>query len=250
MEKPVVVVTGAGQGIGRAAAQYLASRQYRVALLEKDAEAGQEALAEAEKQGEALFMETDVSDESSVQNAIKRVASEWDRIDFLLNNAGFGINKPIEKLSLDEWNQVIGTNLTGTFLCTKYAAPYLRKSRGAIVNLSSTRRKMSEPDTEAYSASKGGIFALTHALAISLGPEVRVNSISPGWIDVTPWQKESERKPEKLSQADHEQHPVGRVGTPQDIALMVEYLFSEKSAFITGQDFVIDGGMTRKMMYV
>ena len=250
MDKPVVVITGAGQGIGRATAQYLAGRQYRVALVEKDAEAGQEALAETEKLGEALLVETDVSDESSVENAIKEVVSRWERIDFLLNNAGFGINKPIEKLSLDEWNQVISTNLTGAFLCTKYAVPHLRKSRGAIVNLSSTRRQMSEPDTEAYSASKGGIFALTHALAMSLGPEVRVNSISPGWIDVTPWQKESQRKPAELSAADHEQHPVGRVGIPQDIALMIEYLFSEKSTFITGQDFVVDGGMTRKMMYV
>ena len=175
---------------------------------------------------------------------------QWDRIDGLVNNAGFMIRKPIEELSLEEWNRVIGTNLTGAFLCSRECAPHLRSRKGAIVNMSSTRRIMSEPDTESYAASKGGIFALTHALSISLGPDVRVNSISPGWIDVTPWQKESAREPEKLSKADHAQHPVGRVGVPLDIATLVEYLLSAQSGFITGQDFVVDGGMTKKMLYV
>lgn len=249
MEKPVVIITGAGQGIGRATAVYLAGRQYRVALLERDAEAGREALAEAERQGEALLIGTDVSDEASVRAAIDQVVSTWGRIDYLVNNAGFAINKPIDELTLEEWNRVIGTNLTGVFLCAKYAAPHLRTRQGGIVNMASTRWRMSEADTEAYSASKGGIFSLTHALSVSLGPEVRVNSISPGWIDVTPWQKESEREVAELSAADHEQHPAGRVGVPLDVATMVEYLCSEKSGFITGQDFVIDGGMTRKMIY-
>ena len=250
MPSPVVIITGAGQGIGRATALHLAKSGYRVALLEKDEQAGREAAALCESQAEAIFLPTDVADEESVKRAIGRVTQQWGRIDGLVNNAGFSINKPIEELSLGEWNEVIGTNLTGAFLCAKYAAPQLREHQGAVVNMSSTRRKMSEPHTEAYSASKGGIFALTHALAISLGPDVRVNSISPGWIDVTPWQKESEREPADLSAADHAQHPVGRVGRPEDIAAMVEYLLSERSGFITGQDFVIDGGMTRKMIYV
>jgi NAD(P)-dependent dehydrogenase (short-subunit alcohol dehydrogenase family) len=249
MTHPVIIITGAGQGIGRATAQYLVERQYRVALLEKDREAGKEALAEIERSGEAIYIHTDVSSESSVRNAVEKVLRKWGSIHGLVNNAGFGITKPIEQLSLQEWEQVIGTNLTGAFLCSKYCAPHLRKNKGDIVNISSTRRLMSEANTEAYAASKGGIFALTHALSISLGPDIRVNSISPGWIDVTPWQKESKRRPAELSASDHEQHPVGRVGIPQDIAAMVEFLLSEKSGFITGQDFVIDGGMTRKMIY-
>ena len=241
MPSPVVLVTGAGQGIGRATALHLTERGYRVALLEKDEEAGREAAALCQSRGEAVFVPTDVAKEMSVREAVGKVTREWGRIDGLVNNAGFAINKPIEELSLGEWNEVIGTNLTGAFLCAKYAAPHLREGRGAVVNMSSTRRKMSEPHTEAYSASKGGIFALTHALAISLGPEIRVNSISPGWIDVTSTD---------LSEADHRQHPAGRVGVPEDIAALVEYLLSDRSAFITGQDFVVDGGMTRKMIYV
>ncbi|NJB84711.1 hypothetical protein GGR26_000456 [Lewinella marina] len=250
MEQPVIVITGAGQGIGRATAIYLAGRGYRVALLERDAEAGREALAEVESRGEGLFVETDVAEEEAVRRAIDRVVATWGGIDYLVNNAGFAINKPVEELSLDEWNRVLATNLTAPFLCTKHAARHLRSRKGAIVNMSSIRRKMSMPDTEAYSAAKGGVVGLTQSMAISLGPEIRVNSISPGWIDVTPWQKESARDPQALTPADHAQHPVGRVGVPQDIAYMVEYLCSEKSGFITGQDFLIDGGMVRKMIYV
>ena len=250
MEQAVVIVTGAGRGIGRATAEFLANRHYRVALFEKDRAAGEEAVALAARQGEARFFEVDVAVEQSVRSGIDRAIKAYGRIDYLINNAGFGISKPLAELSLTEWNTVMGTNLTATFLCTKYAAPHLRETRGAIVNIASTRRLMSEPDTEAYAASKGGIFAFTHASAISLGPDVRVNSISPGWIDVTRWQGEGGQDPERLSAADHEQHPVGRVGRPDDVASLIAYLCSPESGFITGQDFIVDGGMTRKMIYV
>lgn len=109
---------------------------------------------------------------------------------------------------------------------------------------------MSEPNTESYSAMKGGIVSLTHALAISLGPEMRVNSIAPGWIDVTNFQKKSKRKISQYALADHQQHPAGRIGLPQDVANLVIYLLSDAAAFITGQNYVIDGGMTKKMIYI
>jgi NAD(P)-dependent dehydrogenase (short-subunit alcohol dehydrogenase family) len=109
---------------------------------------------------------------------------------------------------------------------------------------------MSEPNTEAYSATKGGILALTHALAISLGPDIRVNCISPGWIEVSEWQKQATRKEPELSEQDHQQHPAGRVGKPEDIASLAVYFASPEAAFITGANFVIDGGMTKKMIYL
>lgn len=158
------------------------------------------------------------------------------------------IEKPLDKLTLDEWNRVIGTNLTGAFLCAKHTAGYLAAQKGSIINLASTRAFQSEPDTFAYSASKGGIVALTHSLAISLGPDVRVNAISPGWIDVSALKKKS--KPENLSPEDHAQHPAGRVGQADDIARMILFLMAPENSFITGQNFIVDGGMTRKMIYV
>ena len=120
------------------------------------------------------------------------------------------------------------------------AAPHLRRARGAIVNIASTRAVQSEPQTEAYAAAKGGMVALTHALAISLGPQVRVNCVSPGWIDTGKT---------KLRRVDHEQHPVGRVGRPEDVAQLVAFLLSDAAGFATGQDYILDGGMTRKMIY-
>jgi NAD(P)-dependent dehydrogenase (short-subunit alcohol dehydrogenase family) len=135
-------------------------------------------------------------------------------------------------------------------LCSKYAYPYLKKEKGVIINIASTRAFMSEPNTEAYSASKGGIYALTHALAISLGPDIRVNCISPGWIEVSEWKKKSLRKPAELTELDHKQHPAGRVGRPEDIASLVLYLISDEAGFITGANFIVDGGMTRKMIYL
>ncbi len=247
MKDQVVIITGGAQGIGRVTARTLQQEGWQAVIFERDEEAGREAEAAIEG---LKFIPCDVSDEKAVRGSVEAALTEYGQLHALVNNAGFSINKPIIELSLQEWNRVIGTNLTGAFLCAKYCAAHLQNTGGAIVNICSTRAYMSEPNTEAYSASKGGILALTHALAMSLGPAVRVNSISPGWIDVTPYQKKSERKEVEWSEEDHRQHPVGRIGEPQDIAHMVAYLLSEKAGFITGQDFIIDGGMTRKMIYV
>jgi NAD(P)-dependent dehydrogenase (short-subunit alcohol dehydrogenase family) len=157
-----------------------------------------------------------------------------------VGNAGIMVRKPVTELGLDEWRRVLDTNLTAAFLLAKHAAGHLRRARGAIVTIASTRALQSEPGTEAYSASKGGLVALTHALAVSLGPEVRVNCVSPGWIDTAG---------EPLSNADHEQHPAGRVGRPEDVAALVDWLLGPESGFVTGANFVLDGGMTRKMVY-
>ncbi len=249
-DTPGAVVTGGGQGIGKAVARQLLATGYRVVIAELDSEAGRETAAELGSLGEILFIETDVGDEPSVRHTLADAIGRFGRLDALVNNAGFGINRPIDELTLAEWNRVIGVNLTGAFLCARYAAPALRQNTGAIVNIASTRALMSEPNTEAYSASKGGLLALTHALAISLGPAVRVNCVSPGWIDVSGWKKRSQRQSAALNEADMRQHPAGRVGTPEDIATLVAYLLSADAGFVTGQNFVVDGGMSRKMIYV
>jgi NAD(P)-dependent dehydrogenase (short-subunit alcohol dehydrogenase family) len=248
-QRRIAIVTGGAQGIGKGVAAGLLAAGYGVVIADSDAEAGREALGELG--GAAWFAETDVADEASVAACVAAAIAHGGRLDAVVNNAGIARapRVPVEQLALDSWNRQLGVNLTGAFLMAKHAAPHLRATRGAIVNVASTRALQSEANTEAYSASKGGLVALTHALAVSLGPAVRVNCVSPGWIDVSGWQKSVRRKAASLSAADHAQHPAGRVGTPEDIAAMVAFLLSDAAGFVTGQNFVVDGGMTRKMIY-
>ena len=246
----VAVVTGGGQGIGKATSKALLENGYAVVIAELDREAGAETESQYSSRGRVRFTHTDIADEASVKSLIRDTVRHFRRIDLLVNNAAVSANKPLASLSLTEWNRVLGVNLTGTFLCAKYAAPYLKRTEGSIVNIASTRALMSEPDTEAYSASKGAIVALSHGLALSLGPHVRVNCISPGWIDVSGWKKKRTVKKRRLSAEDHSQHPCGRVGKPEDISSLILYLASPAAGFITGANFVVDGGMTRKMIYV
>ena len=226
------LVTGGAQGIGRAIAHALLLRGYRVAIADIRGAAG----------SGFLFRKCDVASESSVRGCVRTVLREFGRLDVLINNAGITgpVDPQVNRLSLAAWNRRIAVNLTGAFLMSKYCVPQLRRTRGAIINIASTRALQSEANTEAYAASKGGRVALTHALAISLGPQVRVNCISPGWIAKAPVK----------SRKDHAQHPAGRVGMPQDVAELVGFLVSDRAQFITGQNLVIDGGMTRKMIYV
>lgn len=231
MKAKAVLVTGGARGIGLGIAGRLARLGYRVAVADT-------------QQGESGFFSVrcDVSREASVRACVRRVVERFGRLDALINNAGLTgpEDPPIERLPLARWNRRLAVNLTGAMLMAKHCVPHLRRTRGAIVNIASTRALQSEPDTEAYSASKAGLVGLTHALANSLGPRVRVNCVSPGWIA-----KEKVRR-----RADHAQHPVGRVGEPQDVAALVAYLISDAAGFVTGQNFIVDGGMTKKMIYL
>jgi NAD(P)-dependent dehydrogenase (short-subunit alcohol dehydrogenase family) len=218
----VALVTGGARGIGAAIAARLSRDGWDVVVADHDPEPGQIAC--------------DVSDEDAVDALIGGLP----RLDALVCNAGFTIRKPLAKLPLAEWSSVLATNLTSIFLLARAAETKLRTARGAIVTIASTRAHMSEPHTEAYAASKGGVVALTHALAISLGPDVRVNCISPGWIDT---------KGPSPTAEEHAFHPAGRVGVAEDVAALAAFLLGPDSGFITGAEFVADGGVTRKMIY-
>ncbi|EGH99187.1 oxidoreductase [Pseudomonas syringae pv. tomato] len=242
----VALVTGAARGIGLGIAAWLIAEGWQVVLTDLDRARGSKV---ASVLGEnALFIGMDVASEEQVAAGVAEVLRQFGRLDALVCNAAVADphNTTLESLELSHWNRVLAVNLGGPMLLAKHCAPYLRAHCGSIVNLTSTRSRQSEADTEAYAASKGGLMALTHALAISLGPEIRVNAVSPGWIDA---RDPSLRRAEPLSETDHAQHPAGRVGTVEDVAAMVAWLLSRNAGFVTGQEFVVDGGMTRKMVY-
>lgn len=248
----VAIVTGGGQGIGRAIALAFADKGASVVLAELDPEAGTEIERYInERGGRCLFIETDVSDEDSVRHMVKLTVDKVGKPTILCNNAGINVSSSIDTMDMALWDKVLSVNLKGPYMCVKYVAPEMKYSGGgSIVNIASTRALMSEPNTEPYSASKGGILALTHALAVSLGKDnIRVNAISPGWIEVSDWKKGSLRLKPDLTEMDHIQHPVGRVGRPEDIASACLFLTSDESGFITGTNLIVDGGMTIKMIY-
>jgi NAD(P)-dependent dehydrogenase (short-subunit alcohol dehydrogenase family) len=247
----VALVTGAGSGIGRAIAARFIEQGMSVAIVERDRKAGKDAADELESAGHVCFEPCDVADEASVKRVVRSIMKWGGGLDIIVNNAGYfgAFETPIEKLSLREWQRTLDVNLSAAFLFAKHGAKHLRKAGGTIINITSTRASMSEPDTEAYAASKGGLASLTHALAISLGPDVRVNAIAPGWIATDAWKPRAARKTPKLRPKDHAQHPAGRVGRPEDVAACALYLVSDAASFMTGQVVTLDGGMTRKMIY-
>jgi NAD(P)-dependent dehydrogenase (short-subunit alcohol dehydrogenase family) len=248
----VIGITGGGQGIGRAIAYHFAEAGYAVSISDTDAEAAREAAAAIrEMGGEVCSLRGDVSKPADVHRWIHQTVKRFGSIDVLVNNAGFMIRKDVLKLTIAEFDRVIATNLRGTFLCSQGAAREMAKRElgGVIINIASTRAHMSEPNTEGYTASKGGIVALTHGMAISLAPyRIRVNAVSPGWIEVGDWKKRSKAEQPHHSKKDREQHPVGRVGRPEDIAEACHFL-AEHASFMTGQEIIVDGGMTAKMIY-
>jgi NAD(P)-dependent dehydrogenase (short-subunit alcohol dehydrogenase family) len=238
------LVTGGGAGIGLATVERLASDGWTVAAAEIDAV----ALKDAERAG-AFPLSCDVSREADVKRAVAAAAKRFGALDAVVSNAGVSANKPLAELSLGDWNRVLAVNLTAAFLLAKHAAPHLARAKGSMVLVASTRALQSEPDTEAYSASKGGLVALTHALALSLGPDVRVNCVSPGWIDIAGRGRKPKHRKAAPGPADHAWHPAGRVGKPEDVAALVAWLLGAEAGFVTGANFVIDGGVTRKMVY-
>ena len=219
----VAVITGGAQGIGRAIADEFAKNGAAVCIIDRQPND---------------YLTGDLSDEQTLRRFAHKVISDYGKIDFLINNAP-PLMKGLNDCSYDEFNAALRVGVTAPFYLTKLFLPYFAPG-ASIVNISSSRDRMSQPQTESYTAAKGGIAALTHALAVSLSGRVRVNSISPGWIDTSF---------ELYTGPDAAQHPAGRVGNPMDIAHMALFLCSDKAGFITGENICIDGGMTKQMIY-
>ena len=219
----IAVVTGGASGIGKVIAQQFQAAGARVCIID--------VLPND-------YFVGDLADQAVLEAFARKVIDQYGRVDYLVHNAK-PLTRGIQDCSYDEFNYALRVGITAPFYLTKLFAPYFSPD-GAVVNISSSRDRMSQPQTESYTAAKGGIHALTHALAVSLAGKVRVNSISPGWIDT---------EGTHYTGSDAVQQPAGRVGNPMDIANMVLYLCSDKAGFITGENICIDGGMTRQMIY-
>ena len=218
-----VVITGGAQGIGRCIAEEFKKAGANVCIIDKQA---------------GTHFVGDIADKQVLERFAAEVITKYGHVDFLINNA-LPLMKGIDDCTYEEFQYAMSVGVTAPFYLSKLFAPHLAEG-AAIVNISSSRDRMSQPQTESYTAAKGGIAALTHALAVSLAGKARVNSISPGWIDTAYTVYDG---------PDAIQQPAGRVGNPMDIANMVLFLCSDKAGFITGENICIDGGMTRQMIY-
>ena len=252
MMNKVVLVTGGAQGIGKAIALELAASHYDIVInyLTSCQEAEMLKNELVKEYGiRCLAIQADVSKEEEVNEMISKIEEELGGVDILVNNAAVDLSNLFHLKNAEEFRRTMDVNVIGAFNCCKRVYKHmLEKEYGRIINISSTRAYMSQADTESYTAAKGGISALTHGLSISLAGKVRVNSISPGWIDTGAYQYSENYEPQ-YSLGDTSQHPAGRIGNPLDIASMVLFLCSDKAGFITGENITIDGGMTKQMIY-
>jgi NAD(P)-dependent dehydrogenase (short-subunit alcohol dehydrogenase family) len=240
----VAIITGAGRGIGKAIAKAFAAKGFVCVIADINEVNGEATVFDiVASGGNAIFVRTDVSSVTDIEKLIQFVSQKYGRIDVLVNNAG--LSEFFDPLLMNEetWDRVLDTNLKSVFFCSREAAKIMKDNGGgSIVNIASTRAIMSEPNSEAYAASKGGILALTHALAASFSNyHISVNAVLPGWIENGDYSA--------LREVDHKQHFSQRVGKPDDIARACLFLSDSENDFITGTQLVVDGGMTRKMIY-
>ena len=240
----ICVVTGGANGIGRCIVERFAEQGAKVAFVDVDGEAGRELEG---KHGGCFFFAGDISDKEILQKFADTVIQKFGKIDFLINNACYSNKGILSGCSYEDFSQILSVGVTAPYYLALLFRDFFAQG-ASIVNIASTRGYMSQADTESYTAAKGGILALTHALSVSLAGRVRVNAVSPGWIDTRNYQS-GDYDSAVLSLEDKLQHPAGRVGEPEDIAHMVLYLCSPQAGFVTGQDFTVDGGMTRQMIY-
>jgi NAD(P)-dependent dehydrogenase (short-subunit alcohol dehydrogenase family) len=250
LEDKVIIVTGAGSGIGWAIAQLASREGATVVAAEIHPENGARCADEIRTSGgTAAFEQTDVADSASVDAMVVKTLETFGRIDGLVNNAGIDDEKETTSFSPEDWRRTIDINLGGTFFCSRACLPTLRKLGGVIVNMASVHAMFGFSGAAAYDASKGGIVALTRSLAVENGPHgIRVNAICPGYIDTPLWDRDlaTYPDPKKLDRLTRENHPLGRRGTPKDVAQAARFLLSDESSWITGTTLVVDGGMGAK----
>ncbi len=243
-KKKRVLVTGGAAGIGKAIVQAFCDAGCQVAFCDINEIAGQQT---AQETG-AVCYKVDVSDKEALEDCMRQLFTQWGDLDVLINNVGISEFAPITETSVEEFDKILSVNLRPAFITSRQLALHRQSQKllnpyGRIVNICSTRYVMSESGSEGYAASKGGLYSLTHALALSLSPwHITVNSIAPGWIQTHDYAT--------LREEDHTQHPSGRVGKPEDIARMCLFLCREENDFINGENITIDGGMTKKMIYI
>jgi len=250
-----LLVTGASKGIGyETVLRFLEHRpEYtKIIMLARSSttftEHRAQLAATAPAGVEIISYEIDLADRDAIIDLVRLIHAEHGNIEFLLNNAGYTKPVSIQQVDFADFERTMAVNVYAPFTLVQELLRCGNKFE-LIINIASTRAWQSEANSEAYAAAKGGLVAFTHALAISAGPKVRVNSISPGWIATDAWQAPSRRRTPKLSRRDHAQHAVGRVGQPEDIGALAVFLLSDLAGFITGQDHIVDGGMSRTMIY-
>ena len=248
LKDKVAIVTGSSKGIGAGIAKVFSDEGAKVVVTCRTEEAGRKVAEElGAAQGRALYIKVDVTKSQNVQDMIGEAVACFGKLDILVNNAGYHISKNVEETSEEEWEFIQNTNLRSTFLCSKYAIPHLRKTRGCIINISSMVGVVGQPNAAAYSATKGGQIAMTKNMAIDLAPDgIRANVICPGWIQtplVEDWFGQQD-DPDASREYIYSQHPLGRIGTVEECGRLAAFLASEEAQFITGARFDIDGGVT------
>lgn len=252
LEHKVAIVTGGSQAIGHGVAKMFAEEGAKVVIADIDAVAGQKTVKEfTDKNLDVRFHETDVSDEEHVKSLIDYTINEFGRLDVLVNNAAINFRKAVHETSLEEWNNLMGVNLTGPFLCSKYAIPEMQKQEtSSIINMSSWHAETTITRLAAYASSKGGLTALTRQMALDYGnSQIRVNAVGPSSVDTPLLHKTfaSLENPEKSLEESLAFNPMGRIGTVDDIAKACLFLASDDSTYVSGQTILIDGGQSNKV---
>lgn len=248
LKDKVAIVTGSSKGIGLGIARVFHNEGAKVVVTCRTEAEGKKIADElGAAKGDAVFIKTDVTNSQDIQNMIRFAIKTYGKLDILVNNAGYHLSKNAEQTSEEEWEFIQGTNLRSTFLCSKYAMPYLKKTKGNIINISSMVGVVGQPNAAAYSATKGGQIAMTKNMAIDFAPNgVRVNVICPGWIQtplVEDWFGQQE-DPDAARKYIYGQHPLGRIGTIEECGYLAAFIASDEALFITGARFDIDGGVT------